>query len=123
MIRHLLAWGPATLWAGVLFYLSSRTWESGPSLFEVNDKVVHLGLYAVLGATLAFARIRSGDKLPHGWMMVIGLLYALSDEYHQSFVPGRTADPADWFADAAGLAVGYAAWRRWAPGRTISDTP
>ena len=107
MIRILLAWGPATLWAAVLFYLSSRTWPDGPSVLPVNDKVVHGVLYAILGVALALTR--RGDTKPprHRTLVGLGFLYALSDEYHQSFVPGRTPDPLDWLADAAGLVVGY----------------
>ncbi len=114
MIRILANWGPATLWAAALFYLSSRTFGSGPSLIPVSDKVVHVGLYAVLGGTLAWGRERSAPSPGHGVLLSMGLLYALSDEYHQSFVPGRTADPADWLADAVGLLLGYAgALRFW----------
>ena len=126
MIRILSAWGPATLWAAVLFYLSSRTWTAGPSLVPLNDKVIHGVLYGILGAALAFARRRSPVPPPHAALLGAGLLYALSDEYHQSFVPGRTPDPADWLADAAGLALGYAAGVRLIPrapgGATDFDT-
>jgi VanZ family protein len=38
--------------------------------------------------------------------VVIGSLYGGTDEFHQSFVPGRTADPLDWVADTLGVALG-----------------
>ncbi len=34
------------------------------------------------------------------------LIYAISDEFHQSFIPGRNADPWDVLADFAGIVVG-----------------
>jgi VanZ family protein len=43
----------------------------------------------------------------------------LTDELHQSFVPGRSADPLDVLADCAGALLGIALWhgagrwRRW----------
>jgi VanZ family protein len=44
----------------------------------------------------------------------ISLLYAITDEIHQSFVPGRDADPLDVLVDAVGIATALslgAAWR------------
>jgi VanZ family protein len=38
----------------------------------------------------------------------ISLLYAISDEWHQSFVEGRKADPLDVLVDACGIAFGLA---------------
>jgi VanZ family protein len=35
-------------------------------------------------------------------------LYGISDEFHQSFVPGRTPDPVDWATDTAGAGVALA---------------
>lgn len=107
MIRKLLAWGPAVVWAAVLFYLSSRSWSGGPALFEIDDKVGHFLLYAALGAALAYGRVRSPGPAPHWILLTVGLLYAISDEFHQSFVPGRIASLPDLAADAAGLVAGY----------------
>ena len=41
--------------------------------------------------------------------LLIGVLYAASDEYHQSLVPGRDSDVYDWVADSIGLAAGIGA--------------
>jgi len=45
---------------------------------------------------------------------VITVLYGVSDEFHQSFVPGRTPDVADVAADAAGAALALTAAWAWA---------
>ena len=37
--------------------------------------------------------------------VVITLLYAAADEYHQTFVAGRNGTPVDWLIDAAGVAI------------------
>lgn len=110
MIRKLLAWGPAVVWAAVLFYLSSQSWSRGPALFGVNDKVGHILLYATLGAALGYGRVRSPGMTGHRLLLTVGFLYAVSDEIHQSFVPGRTASLPDLAADAVGLLVGYACY-------------
>jgi VanZ family protein len=44
-------------------------------------------------------------------------LYALSDEFHQLYVPGRTADWTDILFDWLGAAVGAWLWWRWRTGR------
>jgi VanZ family protein len=107
----LIAWGPAVLWAAVLFFLSELQ-EVPPELdrwADVNDKVVHFSLYFVLGAALAWAKVRGSVEWPHGVFLLIGYVYGALDEWHQSFVPGRTPDLFDFFADVAGVTVGYLA--------------
>ncbi|TAN62501.1 VanZ family protein, partial [bacterium] len=37
---------------------------------------------------------------------IIAVIYAASDEFHQSFIPGRNADALDWMADSFGAALG-----------------
>jgi len=73
----------------------------------ISDKVVHLGLYTVLGVALAYVRFRGVRTIPHLVMITIGALYGVSDEWHQSFVPGRSPSAADWGADVAGVVIGY----------------
>ena len=108
MIRRLIPWSPAAFWAAFLFFLSSRTWDRAAAVVPIDDKVVHLLLYAVLGGALALGRRLTPDP-PAVWrLLIIGLLYALSDEVHQLFVPGRTSDPLDLLADGVGLVLGCA---------------
>ena len=112
------AWGPAAIWATVLFLLSAvPDTGSGGLQLPLNDKLAHAMLYAVLGATLANGRARSGSGVSHVLLIVLGVLYGASDEWHQGFVPGRDPDPADWLADVVGLLVGYGTTTRFL-GRT-----
>lgn len=73
------------------------------------DKLVHFSLYAVLGALVARAlaapRARRGLVLAAAQLMLFGAL----DEWHQQFVPGRSAELADWVADLLGALVGLLA--------------
>ena len=110
MTRGAITWGPAGIWAAVLFLLSSASGLSSPiPLFSGADKVAHLILYSVLGAALACGRTWGKSMLPHVVFVGIGVLYGLSDEWHQSFVPGRQPSPADLAADLAGVILGYTA--------------
>ncbi|MCX7707278.1 MAG: VanZ family protein, partial [Anaerolineae bacterium] len=54
----------------------------------------------------------SGVRRPGLWAFVLALLYAFSDEFHQSFVPGRHPDPLDILTDAAGAGAALA-WVQW----------
>lgn len=117
MKRLLVAWGPATLWAAVLFYLSAQSFRDGRPPLEINDKLVHGILFGVLGGLLAWGRTRAGGTTAHGVLLVLGLLYALSDEFHQRFVPGRTPSGWDLLADGIGLVAGYAVVTRWIAAR------
>ena len=76
-------------------------------LFTREDLLAHALLYGVLGGALAWGRV-SGSGRPSPWLLLgVGILYAVSDEWHQSFVPGRDPSASDVAADAVGLLAGY----------------
>lgn len=100
-------WLPVLLWAGLIFALSSvpdlGTGLGGWDL--VLRKIAHVAEYAVLGALLARATARANLAF------ALGTLYAISDEIHQSFVPGRAGSPLDVAIDAVGVTIGVALWQ------------
>ncbi len=101
-------WGPVLLWAALIFALSSipnlgtelGTWDL------LLRKLGHFAEFGVLGALL----LRALGNAPVA--VVLGSLYALTDEAHQAFVPGRVASPLDWTIDAAGVLAGVAVLAR-----------
>ena len=107
MIQLLISLSPAVLWAGALFFLSAQSYLPGGPTFPINDKVVHLGLYVVLGATLAWAGRRSRRGSVHVALILVGIVFAASDEWHQAFVPLRDPSVGDFVADTVGIVVGY----------------
>ncbi len=118
MANRLIAWGPAAAWAALLFLLSSLSDPPGPEALPYGDKLAHFIAYAVLGVLLGFGRERS--HAPHLLLLALGALYGVTDEWHQSFVPGRVPDWADWLADAAGLLTGYTAFVRARAARMLT---
>lgn len=98
--------GPVIAYAGILFYLSHQPVLPAP---PTGDKLAHFGAYAVLGALLTRA-FYFGTRWSLGLVFTTSALaaslYGISDEIHQSFVPGRSADVADVAADALGALVG-----------------
>ena len=114
----------ALAWMVLIFVLSSQSdLPSAPWFpwFPHLDKVVHVGFYAVLSA---FFRGTMRIDTPNGVAMATALTaaYGLSDEIHQSFVPGRTAELADLGADALGGLIG-ALCADWALKRLARPSP
>ena len=120
--RWVLFYLPPLLFMGLIFYVSSRSWVPIPlpSWVIIRDKIVHAMEYGVL-CYLWIRAFRMDDKRPIGLRVyvaaaLIASAYAVSDEYHQSFVPGRFATIGDVIADSVGaiLAATVLLWRqRW----------
>ncbi|MBF0445276.1 MAG: VanZ family protein [Magnetococcales bacterium] len=89
-----------------IFYLSSQTLHIPGPEFLYQDKVFHATAYGLL-AFLALRVASSFAEIPNSylWAWLYGLAYGASDEWHQSFVPGRYADIWDWVADVFGATV------------------
>jgi len=125
--RTLTNWLPVLLWAALIFTLSSipslgtglDTWDL------ILRKCAHVTEYAILGVLLARAMGHEGPAL------LLGILYAASDEFHQAFVRGRHASPVDVAIDTLGVLIGLTAWRprakprigsRWTAGNSATDS-
>jgi VanZ family protein len=99
-------WLPVLAWAALIFAFSSVP-DLGTGLGGWDlalRKLAHAAEYAILGALLVRATARPGLAF------ALGTLYAVSDEIHQSFVPGRMGSPLDVAIDALGVAIGVALW-------------
>lgn len=106
-----LAWTPALICMGIIFYLSSLPGdEIKIPAYAMSDKVAHFLAYAVLGWLIAFRQYMGKTIRPSNWHdglgQLIGILYGASDEIHQLFVPLREASLLDWTADGLGIVVG-----------------
>ena len=108
-----LRWSPPIVWAAVILTLTSLPASQlapvGAFAFPGADKLVHFGMYGVLGALVARAVGPAAAGRALGPVLVGMALFAAADEWHQRFVPGRSAELPDFAADVAGAAAGYAA--------------
>jgi VanZ family protein len=132
--KQIISWLAAVLWMGLIFWLSHQPGgeSSGLSLviteriFSIISVVIpagwldfeffhtlvrkgaHLFAYFTLGVLLMNALGRSGITGMGRLLIAFGIsvLYAISDEIHQLFIPGRSGELADVFIDSAGAAVG-----------------
>ena len=105
----LKAWAPPALYAGFIFFLSSQSsFPMVPAGLWDFDKVIHAIEYSVLAALL----LRASRSVPLAFCATV--LYGISDEVHQYFVPGRSASAYDAVADAlgAGIACGLWYWKQ-----------
>lgn len=102
----LTLWGPFLAALAVMFWLSSLSEIPGSDY--VWDKLLHTVGYAGLGVLAlrafhgGFERLRPAPTL---YAALAVILWGVSDEFHQSFVPGRDASPRDLLADAVGVAL------------------
>jgi VanZ family protein len=107
-LRRILFWGPVALYLWFIYHLSAES-DPVPAVTSVVwDKALHTTGYAVLGALLAQALSSEGLPARRVWILatLAGALYGVSDEFHQSFTPGRDSDIHDCLADLIGAAVG-----------------
>ena len=118
-------WVPLIGYAGLIFYFSSlpQPQELVPVFLEdVSDKVLHMAEYALLGIlsyrALRHASGRWAANYAVALAIAVAVLYGITDEVHQAFVPEREADPWDLVADAAGAGLGAWVWHRFAQGRS-----
>lgn len=105
-------WLPPLVWMGIIFFFSAQpTVPSVPGRWDLLlKKTMHVLAYGIL--TWLYMRALRGDEPREHWSddaatRAVGagmaLLYALSDEYHQTFVPGRNGSLVDVTIDAVGV--------------------
>ena len=107
----LLAWFVAIIWMAIIFVLSSQSGvDTGSGRLRFGaDKIAHLVVFGILGLLVANALTAGGLRTRRfWWTFVVCALYAVVDETHQAFVPGRGPSVLDVFIDMAGTSAGYA---------------
>ena len=134
-IKKSISWLLVFVWMGIIFFLSAQSGpESGALSSNLTEQIIallkqfnldigvqvssfesilrtnaHFIAYFILGI-LVFNALRFDDELPYYKSFVrafvISLLYAVSDEFHQYFVPERAAELKDVLVDSAGALSG-----------------
>ncbi len=125
--RRLFRWLPMLLWMAAIFIISAQPSHELPNLGSwdlFSKKLAHFIAYAILAlsalwgisggkwlfpsATSAVAQYKSVF-----FAFLITLLYAMSDEYHQTFVPGRHGMAWDVLIDTCGgVSALFLIWRK-----------
>jgi VanZ family protein len=107
--RTLSLWAPVLLYLGILFFISGRS--RPPTIEFVWDKLLHAVAYMVL--SVFTIRAFHGSLGPLRWRPTLYAFfftvgYGVTDEFHQSFVPGRNASSHDVAADVVGFLLAVA---------------
>jgi VanZ family protein len=103
-------WAPVVFYALFIFSLSNRSYPS--ALPTIDTKIFHPIEYLTLGVLLSVAWHNFSRNKNHfaliAFVLVSGILFAVSDEIHQAFIPGRSARITDVLIDSASIALGCA---------------
>jgi VanZ family protein len=105
-----LRWIPAILLMSAIFAFSSIPSTEMPS-FDWADTLIKKGGHVTGYALLALAYWYAlGWESKRWWLpILLAVLYSASDEFHQSFVPGRHSSPVDVLVfDNGGAMLGVA---------------
>ena len=133
-VKQTISWATVLLWMALIFYFSHQpatesaelsrgvtalllqaveTLAPGveidaPVFHSFVRKATHFAVYLVLGVLVINALFVSGVRgyRAAGWALLICVLYAISDEFHQTFVPGRSGEVVDVLLDSLGSGTG-----------------
>ena len=136
-------------WMGLIFFMSTSfgDWHhsqsiiqnvlshfvsqpmSGQVLEHINfalRKLAHFSEYALLLTVIYWgfrSRLSFAPKTLMAWVLTFAILFAISDEFHQSFVPGRTSQILDVMIDSAGASLTAIATLLFENHRLKASTP
>lgn len=116
MVKLLKFWMPVVLWALVIFSFSSYSVGSSNQIYWkdfVIKKTAHIVEYAIL--TILIYRALKAYKFKSRnaalYAILASVLYGATDEFHQSFTPGREPRIRDVFFDTIGAVMAiYGIW-------------
>ncbi len=118
MIKKISSWVLVVLWSGIIFYFSSvpnlKISQFG-FLDFVLRKAAHITEYVVLCIFYIRAlknTTKLSDKKIYLFSVIFSIVYAITDEIHQSFVPTRNCNIFDLFFDTVGVGLGKFVYKK-----------
>jgi VanZ family protein len=141
-LRRSLLLGAWLVWMGIMFYFSTKTWGGAATkslldrlltlyappvrefltaadIAQINyvlRKLAHFTEYAILTVLGYWAWAKGVGRSPQQSLQIafaVSILFAISDEFHQRFVPGRTSLMTDVLIDGLGASVAAFAIQQW----------
>ena len=110
MRKFITYWLPVVIWMGVIFIFSSRQKVEVSDTYAINFlffKTLHVLEYSFL-MMFMFRAVANTIGKSYGWVaFVICILYAVSDEIHQRFVPTREGRLRDVIIDSGGILLSW----------------
>jgi VanZ family protein len=111
-------WLPVMIWAGMIFWLSGIPNLKTELEYDfILRKIAHVTEYFILTFFL-YRAFRGSFKMNVARLFIypvtLAFLYTVSDEFHQSFIPGRSASARDVLIDTLGIIGFYIVLRSFA---------
>lgn len=115
VVKLIKYWLPVVIYAIIIFYFSSIPGQDIPHVFPYQDIVFHVIEYALF-ALLINRALRAGNPaIAYSrrflWVIVLVIIYAITDEFHQSFVPNRIPSLFDIVSDGIGACIANLIYR------------
>lgn len=108
-------WLPVAACMGFIFYASSIPGKNIPALFVNQDIVFHTSIYLLLAYFFSRALKNTYQDITVVklilFTVIFGVIYGITDELHQVFVPYRTVSAWDVFNDGIGSLIGSLLYR------------
>jgi len=98
-----LAWIVVIIIAIAIFYISTLTFPPSPTLVSWESFVYHFFAFFFLAFFLSIALVKGKKYRIVVLVILIAVLYGISDEIHQIFVPGRVCCIEDVLTNSAGI--------------------
>lgn len=139
-LQKFLAWLALLVWMGVIFYFSHQSGDASmqlsdgildsfKSLFQnfldyhtlsyIVRKIAHFTEYFILGLLIyhLVKQYRVISKTEIIWMILFCVIYAMSDEFHQVFIGGRSPKVFDVIIDSLGSSLSILLFRLFQRGK------
>jgi VanZ family protein len=106
--------------AATIIIASTRSQVAAPQVSNF-DKYAHFSVYGLLATLLCrLGKISWRSAL---WAVLATSIFGVTDEWHQSFVPGRSCEIGDWVADTSGAALAVTLYIGWSWYRRLLEAP
>ena len=90
-----------------IYYISSLQFGTGSGgTGSINATLYHIIVFVFFAMFLEISLSRGRSKIGIIAGLIVAFLYAISDEWHQSFVPGRDSSFKDILLDSLGIIIG-----------------
>jgi VanZ family protein len=111
LYKFLVFWLPVLIWAGIIFNFSAKPSVHASEFFWPDfliKKTAHITEYAIFAVLIYRALVAYGVRKRNAGVYAIlaAVMYASTDEFHQSFTPGREPTIRDVFFDTIGSVLG-----------------
>ncbi|MBS3093296.1 VanZ family protein [Candidatus Pacearchaeota archaeon] len=98
-----VSWFITLFIAAFIFYMSSQTFQGGGGKGYLSY-IYHFFVFFTLAFFLLLSSIKGKlNKEIFFISLLLAILYGMSDEVHQAFVPGRSSDYKDVLMDSVGI--------------------